>query len=130
MAKRKAAKQVDLFGETTETPESAKPKKSAAKPAIAPEVAADVAPPPADAKRLFLLDGMALLYRAHFALVRSPRFTSTRLCTSGIFGMATATLDILTKQTPSHLAVCFDTDHPLSGLRGRRRHRHDGPPGG
>ena len=117
MAKRKAAKQVDLFGETTETPESAKPKKSAAKPAIAPEVAADTAPPPADAKRLFLLDGMALLYRAHFALVRSPRFTSTRLCTSGIFGMATATLDILTKQTPSHLAVCFDTDHPTERHR-------------
>ena len=39
-------------------------------------------------KKLFLLDGMALTYRAHFALIRSPRFTSSGLCTSAVYGIA------------------------------------------
>ena len=39
-------------------------------------------------KRLFLLDGMALTYRAHFALIRSPRYTTSGLCTSAVFGIA------------------------------------------
>ena len=63
-------------------------------------------------KKLFLLDGMALTYRAHFALVRSPRFTSSGLCTSGVFGMANAVLDIIKREEPTHLAVAFDTADP------------------
>lgn len=63
-------------------------------------------------KKLFLLDGMALTYRAHFALVRSPRFTSSGLCTSGVFGMANAVLDIINREDPTHLAVAFDTSEP------------------
>ena len=63
-------------------------------------------------KKLFLLDGMALIYRAHFALIRSPRFTSGGKCTSGVFGMANTVLDIINRQKPTHLAVAFDTSEP------------------
>ena len=62
-----------------------------------------------DRKRLFLLDGMALIYRAHFALIRAPIFTSGRVNTSAIFGFANTLLDLLEKQKPTHLAVAFDT---------------------
>lgn len=63
-------------------------------------------------KRLFLLDGMALVYRAHFALIRSPIYTSKRLNTSALFGFANTLLDLLEKQNPTHLAVVFDTAAP------------------
>ncbi len=63
-------------------------------------------------KRLFLLDGMALVYRAHFALIRSPIYTSGRVNTSALFGFATTLLDLLEKQSPTHLAVVFDTSAP------------------
>ncbi len=65
-----------------------------------------------DQKRLFLLDGMALTYRAHFALVRSPRYTSAGLCTSAVFGLATTVLDLLGREQPTHIAVAFDTSEP------------------
>ena len=64
------------------------------------------------AKRLFLLDGMALTYRAHFALIRSPRFTSAGLCTSGVFGFANTLLDIINREQPTHLVAAFDTADP------------------
>ncbi|WP_436717555.1 DNA polymerase I [Roseiconus lacunae] len=63
-------------------------------------------------KKLYLLDGMALIYRAHFALIRSPRFTSGGQCTSAVFGMLNAITDILVKQKPTHIACAFDTDEP------------------
>ncbi|QEG00010.1 DNA polymerase I [Stieleria maiorica] len=63
-------------------------------------------------KKLFLLDGMALTYRAHFALIRSPRFTSGGQCTSAVFGMLNAITDILTREEPTHIACAFDTSEP------------------
>ncbi len=63
-------------------------------------------------KRLYLLDAMALIYRAHFALIRSPRYTSGGKCTSAVFGVANTVLDIINKQEPTHLAVAFDTREP------------------
>ncbi len=63
-------------------------------------------------KRLFLLDGMALIYRAHFALIRSPRFTSAGRCTSAVFGIANTLLDIAARQQPTHWAAAFDTEEP------------------
>ena len=63
-------------------------------------------------KRLFLLDAMALVYRAHFALIRSPRYTSGGMCTSAIFGLTNTLLDLLKTQEPSHLAIAFDTSDP------------------
>lgn len=63
-------------------------------------------------KKLFLLDGMALIYRAHFALSKSPRFTTSGLNTSAVFGFANTLLDLLKKENPSHIAVVFDTEAP------------------
>ena len=68
-------------------------------------------------KRLFLLDGMALAYRAHFALIRSPRFTSGGQCTSAVFGMLGAITDVLNKEKPTHLACAFDTPEPTARHR-------------
>lgn len=63
-------------------------------------------------KKLFLLDGMALIYRAHFALSKNPRFTSTGVNTSAVMGFANTLLEVLKKEKPSHVAVVFDTAAP------------------
>jgi DNA polymerase-1 len=67
-------------------------------------------------KKLFLLDGMALVYRAHFALIAKPIFTSRGVNTSALCGFTQTLLEILKNQQPSHIAVAFDTDAPT--------HRH------
>ncbi|MEM6690295.1 MAG: 5'-3' exonuclease H3TH domain-containing protein, partial [Planctomycetota bacterium] len=67
--------------------------------------------------RLYLLDGMALFYRAHFAMVRSHRYTSGGVCTSGIFGMTGAVFDLIKRENPTHMAVAFDTEHPTERHR-------------
>lgn len=63
-------------------------------------------------KKLFLLDGMALIYRAHFALSKNPRFTSTGINTSAVMGFANTVLEVLKKERPTHIAVVFDTAAP------------------
>jgi DNA polymerase-1 len=63
-------------------------------------------------KKLFLLDGMALVYRAHFAFISRPILTSKGLNTSALYGFTQTLLDILKNQQPSHLAVAFDTQAP------------------
>jgi len=63
-------------------------------------------------RRLFLLDGMALAYRAHFALIRSPIFTSKGVNSSALFGFTNTILTILEREKPTHLAVAFDTRAP------------------
>jgi len=63
-------------------------------------------------KKLFLLDGMALIYRAYFALIRNPRITSKGFNTSAIFGYANTLINLLETQKPSHIAVAFDTSEP------------------
>lgn len=63
-------------------------------------------------KKLFLLDGMALIYRAHFALSKTPRFTSGGLNTSAMLGFTNTLLDVLKKERPTHMAVVFDTEAP------------------
>lgn len=63
-------------------------------------------------KRLFLLDGMALVYRAHFALVRNPIITASGQNTSAIFGFANTLLYLIQHRKPTHLAVVFDTAAP------------------
>ena len=68
----------------------------------------------ANKKKLVLLDGMALVYRAHFALIRSPRYTSGGLCTSGVFGLTNTVLDIIKKENPTHIAAAFDTSEPTA----------------
>lgn len=63
-------------------------------------------------QKLYLLDGMALIYRAHFAFIQNPRITSYGLNTSAVFGMANTILDVLRNENPTHLAVVFDTPEP------------------
>jgi len=63
-------------------------------------------------KRLFLLDGMALLYRAHFAFIKTPIRTTDGVNTSALYGFANTLLDILKNQEPTHLAVVLDTSAP------------------
>lgn len=60
-------------------------------------------------KKLFLLDAMALIYRAYYALIRAPRITSTGRNTNAQFGFTTTLLDLINKEKPTHLAVVFDT---------------------
>src|SRR6266478_2036055 len=63
-------------------------------------------------KKLFLLDGMALVYRAHFALIARPIYSSKGVNTSALYGFTQTLLDILKNQQPTHIAVAFDTDAP------------------
>src|SRR5437763_7995057 len=62
------------------------------------------------AKKLFLLDAMALIYRAYYALIRNPRLTSKGRNTNAQFGFTNTLVDIINKEKPTHLAVCFDTE--------------------
>lgn len=64
--------------------------------------------------RLFLLDGMALVYRAHFAFIRNPITNSQGVNTSAIYGFTNTLLTIIEKEAPTHLAVAFDTSAPTS----------------
>lgn len=63
-------------------------------------------------KKLFLLDGMALIYRSFFAFSSNHRYNSNGLNTSAMFGFTLTLLDVLQKEKPSHIAVVFDTDKP------------------
>ncbi|MCS7018079.1 MAG: DNA polymerase I [Bernardetiaceae bacterium] len=63
-------------------------------------------------KKLFLLDAMALIYRAHFALSKNPRITSKGLNTSAVFGFTNTLLEVIQKERPTHLGVAFDTAAP------------------
>jgi len=62
--------------------------------------------------KLFLLDGMALVYRAHFAFFRNPIITSKGLNTSAVYGFANTLLDIMENHDASHIGVAFDTKEP------------------
>jgi DNA polymerase I len=63
-------------------------------------------------QKLFLLDAFALVFRAYYALIRNPRLTSTGRNTNAQFGFTNTLVELITKQKPSHLAVCFDTHAP------------------
>jgi DNA polymerase-1 len=63
---------------------------------------------------LYLLDGMALVYRAHFAFATNPIRTAAGRNTSAIYGFANTLLELITKQAPTHLAVVFDTAAPTA----------------
>src|SRR5450631_3096450 len=63
-------------------------------------------------KKLFLLDAMALIFRAYYALIRAPRVTSKGRNTNAQFGFTNTLVDLINNQKPSHMAVCFDTHAP------------------
>ena len=59
-------------------------------------------------KRLFLLDAYALIFRAYYAMLRTHRTTASGLNTSAIFGFVNTLQDLLKRENPTHIAVCFD----------------------
>ena len=63
-------------------------------------------------KKLFLLDGFALIYRAYFAFAKNPRISSKGLDTSAIFGFTNTLNEVIRKENPSHIAVVFDRSTP------------------
>jgi len=63
-------------------------------------------------KKLFLLDAMALIYRAYFAFSKNPRINSKGMNTSAVLGFANTLYDILKNEKPSHIGVAFDTMAP------------------
>lgn len=63
-------------------------------------------------KKVFLLDAMALIFRAYYALIRNPRITSKGKNTNAQFGFINTLLDLMNNQRPTHMAVCFDTQAP------------------
>lgn len=63
-------------------------------------------------ERLFLLDGMALAYRAYFSFLTRPLITSSGVNTSAIFGFVNTLMMILEDEKPEHIAVVFDTREP------------------
>lgn len=65
-------------------------------------------------KKLFLLDAMALIYRAYFAFSNNHRINSKGQNTSAVFGFTNTLLDVLKKEKPTHIAVVFDTAAPTS----------------
>lgn len=63
-------------------------------------------------KKLFLLDAYALIFRAYYALIRSPRVTSKGKNTNAQFGFTNTLYELIRKENPTHLAVVFDTSAP------------------
>src|SRR5271169_3642982 len=63
-------------------------------------------------ERLFLLDGMALAYRAYFSFINRPLINSKGENTSAIFGFVNTLMKILNDDKPDHIAVVFDTKEP------------------
>ena len=59
-------------------------------------------------KRLFLLDAYALIFRGYYAFIKNPRINSKGMDTSAILGFTNSLLDVIKRERPDHLAVCFD----------------------
>ncbi len=63
-------------------------------------------------KKIFLLDAYALIYRSYYAFIRNPRYNSKNQNTSAIYGFTNTLVDVLHKESPSHIAVVFDPGGP------------------
>ena len=59
-------------------------------------------------KRVFLVDAYALIFRGYYAFIKNPRINSKGLDTSAIMGFMNSLLDVIKRERPDHLAVCFD----------------------
>ena len=62
----------------------------------------------AQQKRLFLLDAYALIFRGYYALIKNPRINSKGQDTSAIMGFMNSLFDVIKRENPDHLAICFD----------------------
>ena len=63
-------------------------------------------------EKLVLVDAMAMIYRAYFALISHPLINSKGRNTSAVFGFVNSVLKIIEDEKPNHIAVCFDTEKP------------------
>ncbi len=63
-----------------------------------------------DNKRVFLVDAFALIFRGYYAFIKNPRINSKGVDTSAIMGFMNSLLDVIKRERPDHLAVCFDKD--------------------
>lgn len=61
-----------------------------------------------DKKRLFLVDAYALIFRGYYAFIKNPRINSKGVDTSAVMGFMNSLLDVIKRERPDHLAVCFD----------------------
>ena len=68
----------------------------------------------ADQKRLFLLDAFALIFRGYYAFIKNPRINSKGMDVSAILGFTNSLLDVIKRERPDHLAVCFDRGGSLA----------------
>ena len=59
-------------------------------------------------KRLFLVDAYALIFRGYYAFIKNPRINSKGMDTSAVLGFTNSLLDVIKRERPDHLAVCFD----------------------
>lgn len=63
-------------------------------------------------EKIYLLDAYALIYRAYYALIRSPRINSRGENTSAVFGFVNTLDELLRKENPDYIAVAFDPAGP------------------
>ena len=59
-------------------------------------------------KRLFLIDAYALIFRGYYAFIKNPRINSKGVDTSAILGFTNSLFDVIKREDPDYLAVCFD----------------------
>ena len=78
--------------------------------------------------KLFLLDAYALIYRAYYALINAPRMTSKGFSTSAIYGFVNTLQDVLKRENPSHIAVCFDPPGPTFRHEAFEGYKAERPP--
>ena len=61
-----------------------------------------------NSKRLFLIDAFALIFRGYYAFIKNPRINSKGVDTSAILGFTNSLFDVIKRERPDYLAVCFD----------------------
>ena len=59
-------------------------------------------------KRLFLIDAYALIFRGYYAFIKNPRINSKGIDTSAILGFTNSLFDVIKRERPEYIAVCFD----------------------
>ena len=63
-------------------------------------------------KKLFVIDGMALIYRAHFAMIKNPLTTKNGQHTSAVYGLANSIFKLVKEETPDYLVIAMDCREP------------------
>ena len=63
-------------------------------------------------KKLFIIDGMALIYRSHFAMIKNPLTTKNGQHTSAIYGLANSIFKLIKDEDPNYLAIALDCKEP------------------